>query len=406
MLFQKDEQGQTPLHWAAAKDRASVRLLLSLGALHFKDQQGKTPIDIAATPEIEKILLLFLCPIVELKHPFLFSIEKHGKISYLLGTQHNLSLEGLPQPCLELLKSAKTIVTEFSLHRLTIEKALEFFPLSKPASLNLLYPWSKPASLNWLEDLPDPIRDYIDLAVDRVTASFGLKGLAAHLTPGAVSILLSWRGNYGGMDDGLLHSFPMSQRFSLDNPSGDLEYGLVWPEKEWGTLLQGTVYELISKVMRDLDLPFILNPQYQPGNLKGIELFSGTPMAMLNSPSNKARNINWLPDIMHYHLTQKSPALFVWGAYHLVGPTGQLQLLANEGCKIKRIDALGQGHEFPLEPIAPALVSKPWITPGYDKFKQEKEGKIAQHKVEVDNPAHGSPEALAKPAARKIPSKL
>jgi hypothetical protein len=275
--------------------------------------------------------------------PFLFSIEKNNKTSYLFGTTHGIGYHEIPQTCVDIIRSCSDCVVESSGDADTDENFITEAILRTSED--------KP----WHTELPNLVFQFLKKCVEKFYASGdpeyarpveSLKLWAAlELADQGLTLLgLEIENNSTEvkvMDFGIMENFEPSHIHCIEdqaeligvhyNTNATIDDILKWYKKSAPLLGEGTSDEsqkIKQKDEEDCD-------SYRTGNL----LNNQEVLDDINQDTSiTTRNQTWLPRIEKHHKDCEGSVFFALGAGHLIGNNGLLTLLPNNGFKLKSFE--------------------------------------------------------------------
>lgn len=274
------------------------------------------------------------------QNPYMFQLQKDGKTIYLLGTNHEIPLEVLPEPCLEIIENCEHLFKEvfnvfpqpgckhsdnsyqFTKEQMQYAHLLRtkddenwYAKLSRTEIAALQTAWKKIKQY-----YPNDVRPQ-DITITELEYRLGLhnqeRGMDQHIE----------RNHFEGKHKG-------KQAYMLDT----------------GTLL---AHREIRESETDIcSIKALLNTvAFDPENYK--EFYSGDLNEHFDtSQSNcKERNQKWMRKIHSKIRTEKGQILIVVGHYHLGTEDGLLAEFVHHGYNIKRMNAHGHFENCPYSDL-------------------------------------------------------
>lgn len=296
----------------------------------------------------------------------IFVLEKDGKTSYLLGTNHALPLEVLPAYYHSIIKSAKAFVTEMTEEPLTEKVLLDLGIITPAASEGGCFSWfrqclgMKATEGDWFNRLSERAQVILEKKFKLFLSQRNAPSIpVARLAPGIGHLICMFAYDRGM--DFELESFFSPKVHALDTRKDvigglKVQFSKKISLEELENVLVND-YDDNAASQKDTDLWFHFN--YLSGSL----LYDPV-IQQLSKDKNTVidRNEKWLPKILKYHKELES--LIGVGLAHLPGEEGLLNLLSRKRFKISVLNAKGE-----LKPYSTHLVKSEiadcYPLPGY-----------------------------------------
>lgn len=325
--------------------------------LHLKEVKMSSE-----SSEIEKKIATDKATNNKINIPLFFSLERGKKISYLLGTNHALSLGQLPLECFKIIERCSTFVTEED------DTGQEEFYTR--AILR-----EKP-SKSWVKQLPSEIAQKLEFYIAKFYESFPeeLRKKADEL-----EIWAAYQFAEQGLMQLLASHFheEVNETTTEESSSMDHELSNLFRDRIQGLencLSSISQYKKEANTIDDLikSLKELILTEESCGNAYGKEtksvtenlhsaihnychaahLYDQNYAVEQNDDTNTIeRNLAWLPNFLQHHQTLPGPILYGVGARHLSGEQGLLSLLPKMGFKVKRLTPGGSfdDYTYPFE---------------------------------------------------------
>lgn len=316
-----------------------------------------------------------------IKVPMFFSLEKNGKTSYLLLTNHVLSTMELPHQCLKIISTCQSYVTEES-----DQDAQEFYGKAI---------FRDKDSPDWAPKLSAETAQSLQTAINETSKMIGIP-------PPKLGDLECWAAHYlaeygyrtmivdaASTDNKVKADIPVE--FEDTNNDVGAETNAGTDPSSSSNPAYGMDLELIQSFKKTYGLETLCSniPLHkQNGNSVAdlqklynemLEAMTEIKVGEEESPNNDAesldsilddyrfgqrlvrpefadeqnqdletihRNFNWLPAFFHLHHNAEGPVLFGVGARHGIGECGLLSLLPKFGFTLKRLGSNGIFEDY------------------------------------------------------------
>jgi uncharacterized protein YbaP (TraB family) len=274
------------------------------------------------------------------QNPFLYQVEKDGKVSHILGSLHvGIPLNSYPDEVFVLAAKSKNMAFEADVDDLKKNHANAFDHVAKYPDGQTLEQNLSPKAIKKLKEI------FGENSIIKLN-SYRPWVIANELSNDLIDALKRespelWDYNFG-IDTVLLQQAKRSQKsiILLDDLSKkvssineettvlDLEKLLAYPDPI------GHLYSCAAMAQRF----------YLAGNQEGFKIFNQTCETPNLLKNLQSRTIAWMPKIES--LLTKGDSFIVVGADHMNGPSGLQSLLESKGYKVKRVLS---------EPIVPSV---------------------------------------------------
>jgi len=287
------------------------------------------------------VVLFFLCispAFAQITDPLLFKVSYEGKESLLLGSCHSISLSEFSPLVKDKLLSSKTLVLE----------GLETFSDLSKERLKELPILRQNRGEPWFEELSSQLQDYLVKEFEPLIQAFHPELKVRDLEYWAAFLKYNSPSHFG-MDYELQHKhFKNSEKHALETLESAMNlirYDVPNLEVFRKILTQDYAYYLKTghNYQTSPEKDKLMAP-YREGDIEALKPKGDWPFKI----STGARNLKWLPKIIHLHKAKPQP-LFVVGCYHLFGKKGILNLLREQGFKIQKMNDQGEFSSLDLE---------------------------------------------------------
>lgn len=335
----------------------------------------------------------------------LFVLKKDNRVSYLLGTAHDIPLEALPLPYHTILKTIQTFIGESEPRQILTEQVL--------LELGLITTLEGEGFKQLSEKAQRVLKEKFGLFLSGRNCP---PISAARIEPGFAHLICEFSEQSGGMDEQLETLFAL-KRHGLEKRQEQIFF----TEKN-KISLDHLEWELINGYAEGISYPeedMLSYSNYLMGSIiYDFSFIRENSEDESDEMMNTSRNLLWMPKILKYLQELDSPALIAVGAGHLVGEKGLLNLLFEAGFELSVLNAKGESKpysthlvkneivkytnlpgyfvkligEYADECVVKSESTKNTFTPSYaqkacdSNVKEEKE---AQKKIFLDNLDHG-----------------
>lgn len=262
-----------------------------------------------------------------IQKPFLYKIEKAGKVSYLFGSMHaGLPLNSFPESLSELLHSARVVAFEYDPDLLDQKVKARGPSVRNLPEGQTLRDLLSAKAIDKLEDMlgSEVLRQAMNLKLDP------LSGILGRRMADAISKLdgISWK-NADGIDYKLMKMAKAEGKqtvfvdrsadiFAVDTEPKDLE----------DLLAKEDPFYFIGRCLADG------RNRYVEGNEASFDRNEQICSTRLGVIHGRERTASWIPELSE--IFEAGNAFAVVGVAHVVGPAGLIKLLRAKDFSVTR----------------------------------------------------------------------